>query len=341
LDIYATTKNHGEPTASVDAVNSVIAAAGRGARPDVVMTILNEMCSKYSVTPNERTYRSAIVACNQAEHEKRRQRKRRARLAHPSLVSVNTQDFPTFDEDNPEDDPLLLQWWEAALSLFRRMQEEGLTPDIQTYSSVISACESAGQWQRAIGILRTMTSEDTTSHGPNKFCFNAAIAACQKGGAWLEAVELYERMRGQVKPNFITMNSVLIALEEADQKELAESIYREALKDKIVQPWKWTSDEHSKKIRVMDLHQFSVCMAKIAVRNVIDSFMSAKPVHDASKDLVIIVGKGKGSEDGNRVLMPEVKNLLKNEYGLQSMVDEKNDGRLRIRSEDLFKFADI
>lgn len=242
--------------------------------------------------------------------------------------------------DNDENDPLSLHWWEAALSLFRRMREEGLKPDIQSYSSVISACEAAGQWQRAIGVLRGMKSQENIM--PNLFCFNAALAACEKGGAWLEAVELYERMQLQdvpVRPNFITMNSVLIALDNAGQKEMAESIYREALKDKTVNPWKWTWDDESRRIRVMDLHRFSAPMSKIAVRNVIDSFLLGKPVHDDRKDLTIIVGKGKGSEDGIRVLMPEVRALLINEYGLESWIDEKNNGRLYIKSIDLQKLS--
>ena len=213
--------------ASVDAVNSLIAAAGRSARPDIAIKILNES-PKYGVMPNERSFRSAIVACNQAEHEKRRRKSKQERLR----VDVEKV-------SHEEDEPLMLQWWEAALSLLRRMKEEGLSPDIQTYSAVISSCEAAGQWQRAIGILRTVMKADS-GHTPNKFCFNAAIAACEKGGAWLEAVELYERMRQYIKPNFITLNSVLIALEKAEQKEMAESLYREALNEKVVKPWKWS-----------------------------------------------------------------------------------------------------
>jgi len=230
--------------ASVDALNSLIAAAGRSGRPDIAIKILNESF-KYSVTPNDRSYRSAIFACNQAEHEKRRQMRRKERLDDSSLVQVDSRHKPAFNDD----DPLSLQWWEAALSLFRRMKEEGLTPDVQTYSSVISACEATGQWQRAIGILKSMTSDKTIP--PNKFCFNASIATCEKGGAWLEAVELYERMRKHIRPNFITVNSVLIALDKADQKELAENIYREALKEKIVWPWKWSLDANADRVRVM------------------------------------------------------------------------------------------
>ncbi len=88
-----------------------------------------------------------------------------------------------------------------------------------------------------------------------------------------------------------------------------------------------------------DLHQFSVPMAKIAVRNVIDSLISTRPVHDKCKDLIIIVGKGKGSEDGIRVLMPQVEKLLKKEYGITCIVDSTNSGRLLIRSKDLIKFV--
>jgi pentatricopeptide repeat domain-containing protein 1 len=250
LNIYGTTMNGANPKASVDAVNSVIAAAGRVGKPDEAIRILNDM-GKYGVVPNERTYRSVIVACNQAEHQKRRQEKRNNRRKG-SLIS-NQKNKQT---DN-YDDHLDLQWWEAALSLFRRMKEENLTPDAQIYSSVISACESAGQWQRAIGILGAMMNGED-GQKPNLFCFNAAIAACEKGGAWLEAVELYERMRQDVRPNFITINSLLIALENANQKEMAESIYREALQDGTVQPWKWTSDGHSKKCQALVSYALSI-----------------------------------------------------------------------------------
>jgi len=328
LNIYGA-PTAGKPMVSVDAVNSVIAAAGRDGSPDEAIRMLNDM-RRYGVSPNERTYRSVIVACNQAEHK-------RSRGIH-RFADSSKGDRATRQSTPPSEDPLDFQWWEAALSLLRRMKEEGLAPDIQTYSSVISACEAGGQWQRALGILRLMTSDDSIEN-PNKYCYNAAIAACEKGGAWLEAVELYERMRDQVEPNFITMNSLLIALDKADQKELAESIYQEALEEKIVQPWKWTMDDRYNRILAMDLHKFSIPLAKISMRNVVDSLVSARPVHQMNKKLVIVVGKGKGSEDGIRVLMPEVKNFLSEEYGIKSSVDENNSGRLIVRSEDLVKFV--
>ena len=260
LELYGRPTNNGFPDAmnnnvknihpfvSVDAINSFIAAAGRSGRPDVAVKLLNEMSMKFSVMPNERSYRSCCVAINQAEHEKRRQRTKRALLKGEGEQSV----LDYGDEEDEDDDPLSLQWWEVALSLLRRMKEDGLTPDAQTFSSVISSCEAAGQWQRALGILRSMSFDGKTP--PNLFCFNAAISACEKAGAWLESVELYERIRakgGAVKPNFITVNSILIALDNAGQRNLAENMYMEAVSDGIVSPWKWRLDADGKKVKAM------------------------------------------------------------------------------------------
>ena len=251
LELYGSPMHRDAVHVSNDAFNSVIAAAGRTGRPDIAVKLLNDMTSKYLVQPDERSFRSAIIACNQAEHEKRRQRIKGSKIL-PSNEDANlNKDFHW--RLSPKEDALSFQYWEAALSLLRRMQEEGLTPDIQTYSSAISACQASGQWQRAIGILRKMTRKPENNVVPNLFCFNAAIAACEKGDAWLEALELFERMKEDsgVKPNFITVNSILIALDRAKQSELAESLYIESLRDKIVNPWKWRRDDDLTNIRAM------------------------------------------------------------------------------------------
>jgi hypothetical protein len=80
-------------------------------------------------------------------------------------------------------------------------------------------------------------------------------------------------------------------------------------------------------------------MGKIALRNVIDSLSSSKPVYDCNEDLIIVVGKGNGSEDGIRVLMPKIQELLLDEYSLKGIVDPNNSGRLLVKSKNLLKFA--
>jgi len=113
----------------------------------------------------------------------------------------------------------------------------------RTSSSCVSSCEAAGEWQRAIGVLDT--TQLSTS---NLYCLNAAISACEKGGAWLEALQLYEHVRSMqnednaVRPNFITVNAIIIALDKANQRDLAETIYEDAVRDNIVSSWKWRYD---------------------------------------------------------------------------------------------------
>lgn len=216
-----------------------MAACGRCGKPDVALRLLNDMEAVYGVTPDERSYRTVIIACNQAEHDK--WRRRRLGLA---------------TKDTNDDDALL--WWECSLSLLRRMKENNLQVDPQTYSSVISACEAAGQWQRALGVLQSMMKSKGQASDDysrlNLFCFSAAISACAKGGAWVEALELYYRMMdkgGTVTPNFVTLNSILDALQSAGQKELAQTTYEEGVKVGIVSPFKITQGRDGRQIRAM------------------------------------------------------------------------------------------
>lgn len=360
---------------TVDAMNSIIAACGRCGRADTSVKILNEMRIRHGVQPNARSYRSAIIACNQAEHELQHRLKKQGHLEEANGNNVeDSQHMGKSYGDNDVDPKNLnglgLHWWECALSLLRRMQEDGLHPDSQIYSSVISACEAAGQWQRAIGILRSMLSSDTSvrftsnddftnpsssrnvtvvskqSPLPNLFCLNAAISACEKGGAWLEALELYERVRavgGAIQPNVVTVNSLLIALDRAGQRELAESIYDDALRSGLTSPWKPRYDSDGSSIRAMDLHQFSVPMARIAVRSAFESFLSngkESQQHPSTNDLIIIVGKGKGSEDGKAALMPEIQKLLRSELDVSFEVEESNSGRIRVSAYSLQSFVE-
>lgn len=233
------TGGNGNGAVTLPAFNALMAACGRCGQPGVALRLLNDMEPVFGVTPDERSYRTTIIVCNQAEHDKRR----RERLGL---------------ETNNNGEEIFLQWWECALSLLRRMKESKLHVDPQTYSSVISACEAAGQWQRALGILHSMIKSkgeapDDYSH-LNLFCFNAAISACEKGGAWVEALELYYRMidkGGAVTPNFVTLSSILVALDKACQKELAQSTYDEGVRDGIVTPWKITRKRDGGQIRAM------------------------------------------------------------------------------------------
>ena len=325
---------YGSPQLPIGAVNSLLAACGRGGRADMAMEILYEL-EQYGLNADERSYQSTIIACNQAEHEFRRSHCR-------------TQE--TDDEDcRLERD---FAWWECAISLLQRMQESGLQPNTLTLSSSISACEAAGEWQVALGILQSAMgeevrkAEDTSSHGLNLYCFNAAIAACEKGGAWVEALEIYERMKGEggqeLQPNIVTLSSLVLALDNAGQEELAVSIYDEGIRRKYIRsPWRLRTKQVSTlqdKIAALDLHSFSVPMAKAAVRSHVESLLEkGKPPEG---DWTIIVGKGLRSGAAGPVLKHAVQELLTTAYGITGLrLDNHNAGRLVVPQQDLAKFV--
>ena len=103
-------------------VNSLIRACRRSCRPDIAVQLLNDMSLRYGVEPDEVSYRIAIIACNQAEHRE-----------HKELLCEISYNGP------------VLTWWECALSLFKQMREDDILPSLQSISSVVSACEAAGQ----------------------------------------------------------------------------------------------------------------------------------------------------------------------------------------------------
>ncbi|CAJ1940268.1 unnamed protein product [Cylindrotheca closterium] len=332
LNLYGdpeSSRNKSYSSISVSAIDSLIAACSRGNRPDLAISLFNEMSSAFGVQPDERTYRNAIMTCNRAEHKARYEEKR-ARDTGETYSSI--------------------EWWEVGLALFRRMKEEGVKPDVKVYSSVISACQAAGEWQRALGILENLI-EESVDRGDvsllNTYCFNSAISACEKGGAWVEALDLYERMvdiGGSIRPNFVTVSSLILALDKAGQKDLAQSKFEEGVRKRIVKPWRWTQNDADESIYALDLHNFSAAMAKAAVRSCMDSYffgITNRMLDDrVGKDLVIITGKGLHTRStDDPILQQTTLRLLQNEYGVSGAVKESNQGRVIVNVAKLKEFV--
>lgn len=314
---------YGDENTPLYAINSLIASCGRGGRPDIALEVLNTMEKDYRLIPDSASYRSAIIACNQAEHAVRRARK---------LGQLTRAKEPSG----------LFSWWECAMSLLRRMKENNVQVDIQTYSSSISACEAAGQWQRALAILQSMMDEEDEKgvNCLNLYCFNAAISACEKGDAWVEALEIYERMKAEgraLSPNEVTLGSLILALDKAGQKELALAKYEEGIRRKIIKPWKATLNDRNERIFALDLHTFSGAMAKAAVRSHLESLLEGQ--RQVKGDLIIITGKGLRSE-ATPILSSTVARLLENEYSIEATINERNTGRIVLSAEVLKVFVE-
>ena len=67
------------------------------------------------------------------------------------------------------------------MEVFQEMVYKGCERSVITYSSLISACEKAGQWELALELFNEMHHEGCF---PNTVTFNSLITACAQG-AWL------------------------------------------------------------------------------------------------------------------------------------------------------------
>ena len=77
---------------------------------------------------------------------------------------------------------------ERALEVFEAMQQQqGVMPDVITYSALTSACEKGKQPERALELFEARQLSVHVS-------FNAAIGACEKGKLREEALELLQEM---------------------------------------------------------------------------------------------------------------------------------------------------
>ena len=301
-----------ETPLSLYAANTLLSCCGRCGRADLALSFLDRF-SEHGLTPDGRTYRTVMIACNQAEH-----------------MIQKGKEIQKACRGN-----FYYEYWEAAVSLLRRMREDGITPDKQTYSSAISACEAAGQWQRALAILQDILDDSKgNKQDLNIYYFNACISACEKGEAWVEALDIYERMMADDDlplPNEITVMSLVLALGRAGQKELAQSKYDEAFKLEIINPWT-TTRLRGKDITALDLHSFNQEMAAAAVRSYVDKLLHL-PV-EALGDRLIITGKGLRSQN-EPVLSSVVMKVLKDDYGINGEVDPTNLGRIMITGKSL------
>ena len=66
------------------------------------------------------------------------------------------------------------------VQVFQEMVWKGCERSVITYSSLISACEKAGQWRLALDLFQEMHNEGCS---PNTVTYNSLITACAQGAS--------------------------------------------------------------------------------------------------------------------------------------------------------------
>lgn len=107
----------------------------------------------------------------------------------------------------------------------------GVRPNKFSYSALIAACSSSGEWQQALDVFAQMQNAAKTDPNcrPNQVTYGALISACERGGMHEMALAKFEEMRSAgIKPDQVTYTSVLCSCEKSQQWEKAEQILEEA-----------------------------------------------------------------------------------------------------------------
>ena len=104
----------------------------------------------------------------------------------------------------------------AALSLLKRMVNQGVKPDAVVFGSVISACEKGGEADIALSLLAEMKAEGIR---PTVITYSSTISACEKGGAKYTDVAL--SLLAEMKAEGITLGRLSAPPIAQQQQQMA------------------------------------------------------------------------------------------------------------------------
>lgn len=186
----------------VHCYTAAISACSRseeGAEPcDAALEILAEMKS-VACAPNAFTYSAAMAACKSAGR------------------------------------------WAVALDLLGEMRASSAPVTPFVWTAAITACGRAGQWEAALDVLGQMrdmakavdhvgVASDTglgEAAGDVTAAYNAAITACGRAGQWEAALTVFHTLRAVGKPDAISYNAAMSALERAKRFDDVDELFAE------------------------------------------------------------------------------------------------------------------
>ncbi|CAN0031367.1 unnamed protein product [Ectocarpus sp. 4 AP-2014] len=207
----------------------VMSACAGGGRADETLGLLREMSAAAGLRPTVPCYNAAIVACG-AGGDWRRSVELLEEMPTVGLA-------PGVSTCNMAINALRRGGQcQRVLDLLERMSTApGLpAPDATSYNTAITACESAGRFEEAVGLFRAM---ERIGVAPDVVGYTATIQALGRCGRWEEALALLGEVRSRAnpaEPNVRTYVAAVHAAGYAGQWERAVSVFRLMLADGLV-----------------------------------------------------------------------------------------------------------
>ncbi|KAE8724226.1 hypothetical protein F3Y22_tig00010533pilonHSYRG00020 [Hibiscus syriacus] len=131
--------------------------------------------------------------------------------------------------------------WAEATSLLDRMMDEGVHPNVLTFSSLIEVLCKEKKTEEAISLFELVIQRGTN---PNIFAYNCLIHGFCNSSKWTEAASLLNKMMNEeVHPDVVTFNSLINALCKEKRTEEAITMW-------------WTNESETCKTRLFHLPLF-------------------------------------------------------------------------------------
>ena len=113
---------------------------------------------------------------------------------------------------------------DRALGVLDRMGAEAVSPDVYTYTALITACEKAGRAGDALEVFRWMCDRQVT---PNAVTYTALVSACGHARMLDRAFEVYyDAVRAGCRLDVGLCNALISACARDGQAERALEVYR-------------------------------------------------------------------------------------------------------------------
>lgn len=161
----------------------------------------------------------------------------------------------------------------SAMSLIADMRQEGIRPNVVTFSAVITACAQASAncarrqeeddrtaglaevkapMMRALRLLEAMRSTKSTVK-PNIVTYNAAIRACAEGLNLKGAFDLLKQLKDDgLEPTIVTYGSLMTACERVGDIEAASKVFK-MVKEEEERGAAAGEEEERKQLRVNEI----------------------------------------------------------------------------------------
>ncbi|CAJ1387065.1 unnamed protein product, partial [Effrenium voratum] len=95
--------------------------------------------------------------------------------------------------------------WQEALGLLARLSLRRLRKSVISFNGCLSACVRCAQWRFCLELLQAMARQDVP---PNAISFNATITACEKTGEWQQALHLLSQLG---TPDIVSFSAAISA----------------------------------------------------------------------------------------------------------------------------------